>query len=263
MIPRRYIEEWKEHAPWPDNAQVEQDLIIERTLVEIFSDDLLKENLAFRGGTAFHKLYLKPQARYSEDIDLVQIKEGAIGPLLDRLREKMKFLGTKGKSEKSLHNNSIIYHFTSEIPPVIKMKLKIEINTREHFNVLGLKKINFVVKNSWFMGKCKITTFELEELFGTKLRALYQRKKSRDLFDLHWGYTHHKINTNKLLQCYREYMQFVVDKLPSQKEFILNMEQKMKDKEFMTDIHVILRPGVEYNNENAYEFIKTELLAKI
>ena len=66
MIPRRYIEEWKAYAPWPDNAQVEQDLIIERALVEIFSDDLLRENLAFRGGTAFHKLYLKPQARYSE-----------------------------------------------------------------------------------------------------------------------------------------------------------------------------------------------------
>ena len=41
MIPRRYIEEWKEHAPWPDNSQVEQDLIIERALVEIFSDDFL------------------------------------------------------------------------------------------------------------------------------------------------------------------------------------------------------------------------------
>ncbi len=65
----------KKHAPWPDNAQVEQDLIIERALVEIFSDDLLRSHLAFRGGTAFHKLYLSPQARYSEDIDLVQIKK--------------------------------------------------------------------------------------------------------------------------------------------------------------------------------------------
>jgi len=78
MIPRRYIEEWKEHAPWPDNAQVEQDLIIERSLIAIFSDEILQASLAFRGGTAFHKLYLKPQARYSEDIDLVQINEEPI-----------------------------------------------------------------------------------------------------------------------------------------------------------------------------------------
>lgn len=60
MIPQRYLEEWKTQAPWPANAQVEQDLIITRALVEIFSDDLLKNALAFRGGTALHKLYLQP-----------------------------------------------------------------------------------------------------------------------------------------------------------------------------------------------------------
>jgi predicted nucleotidyltransferase component of viral defense system len=65
MIPRRYIEEWKAIAPWPNDAQVEQDLVIARTLVEIFSDALLKKSLAFRGGTALHKLYLLPQVRYS------------------------------------------------------------------------------------------------------------------------------------------------------------------------------------------------------
>jgi len=71
MIPQRYIEEWKTQAPWQVDAQVEQDLIIARSLVEIFSDNLLKNALAFRGGTALHKLYLTPQIRYSEDIDLV------------------------------------------------------------------------------------------------------------------------------------------------------------------------------------------------
>lgn len=84
-IPRRYIEEWKEFAPWPENSQVEQDLVIERALIEIFSDPFLNENLAFRGGTALHKLFLKPQARYSEDIDLVQIKTGPIKPILVKL----------------------------------------------------------------------------------------------------------------------------------------------------------------------------------
>ncbi|HMJ46315.1 MAG TPA: nucleotidyl transferase AbiEii/AbiGii toxin family protein [Ferruginibacter sp.] len=263
MISRRFIEEWKTHAPWPDNAQVEQDLIIERVLVEIFSDDLLKSHLAFRGGTAFHKLYLKPQARYSEDIDLVQIKEGPIGPLLTRLREKLSFLGTTRKIEQTKHNNTIIYRFESEIPPVINMKVKIEINTREHFNILGLKEMEFKVENSWFTGACQLTTYEIEELFGTKLRALYQRKKSRDLFDIYWAYAHHKIDTNKLLHCYKKYMEFVVDELPTKKMFIANMEEKMKDKEFTNDIHMILRPGIEYDNEKAYEFVKKELLEKL
>jgi predicted nucleotidyltransferase component of viral defense system len=89
MIARRYIEEWKEFAPWSDNAQVEQDLVIERSLVEIFSDELLRTNLAFRGGTAFHKLYLKPQARYSEDIDLVQTNGKAFELIKQKLIDKI------------------------------------------------------------------------------------------------------------------------------------------------------------------------------
>ena len=73
MIPQAYITEWSAQVPWQTNEQVEQDLVICRALVEIFSDKFLAERLAFRGGTALHKLYLDPQPRYSEDIDLVQI----------------------------------------------------------------------------------------------------------------------------------------------------------------------------------------------
>jgi predicted nucleotidyltransferase component of viral defense system len=43
---------------------------------------------------------------------------------------------------------------------------------------------SFKVKNQWFNGSCKIATYQLYELVGTKLRALYQRKKGHDLFDL-------------------------------------------------------------------------------
>lgn len=85
MINRAAIIQWREHAPWSDNAQVEQDLIISRALVAIFSDDFLSSQLAFRGGTALHKLFLSPQPRYSEDIDLVQIKSGPIKQIMYRL----------------------------------------------------------------------------------------------------------------------------------------------------------------------------------
>lgn len=263
MIARRYLEEWKEFAPWPDNAQVEQDLVIERALVEMFSDKMITESLAFRGGTAFHKLFLKPQVRYSEDIDLVQITEGPISPILKQIREKLNFLGTKRTVRQKANNNTIIYRFDSEIAPVINMALKIEINCREHFNVLGLQKFPFEVNNSWFKGGCELTTYQLEELLGTKLRALYQRRKGRDLFDLFWALNNHEIDIDKLLHCYRAYMEFSDGQPPTAKMFIANMDEKMKDKEFTADIHVILRPGVEYDNEEAYEIVRTELLEKI
>ena len=92
MIPKSHIAEWKDYAPWTSMDDVEQDLIICRALVDIFNNDFLKENLAFRGGTALHKLYLDPAPRYSEDIDLVQINPGPIKPILDALAESITFL---------------------------------------------------------------------------------------------------------------------------------------------------------------------------
>jgi predicted nucleotidyltransferase component of viral defense system len=125
---------------------------------------------------------LQPQARYSEDIALVQINSEPINPILKQIRERLSFLGTKRTVKQHIHNNTIIYRFESEGPSVNTMQLKIEINTREHFNVLGLKQIPYKVENGWFSGECWLTGYELEELLGTKLRALYQRRKGRKLF---------------------------------------------------------------------------------
>jgi len=72
VIPRANINAWRKVAPWPDSAQVEQDLVISRALVEMYSRSEVAQGLVFRGGTALHKLYLHPAGRYSEDIDLVQ-----------------------------------------------------------------------------------------------------------------------------------------------------------------------------------------------
>ena len=263
MIPKRYIDEWKEHAPWPIDAQVEQDLVIARALVELFSDDMLKKSLAFRGGTALHKLYLMPQIRYSEDIDLVQINSEAINPILKQIRKQLSFLGTKRTVKQHIHNNTIIYRFETEDLSVPTMRLKIEINTREHFNVLGLKEIPYKVENSWFSGECMLTGYELEELLGTKLRALYQRRKGRDLFDLYWALKNQSVDISKLIQCYKTYIKYSVDKPPTQKQFLINMEEKMTDREFLEDIHIVLKPGVEYNIDEAWEMIRKEIIEKL
>jgi len=262
MIPRRYIEEWKANAPWPNDAQVEQDLVIERALVDMFSDDLIRNSLAFRGGTALHKIFMKPQVRYSEDIDLVQITAEPINPVMVRIREKLKFLGFKRSVKQNDNNNTIVYRFESEIPPIINLRLKIEINCREHFNVLGLKEVPFTVDNSWFSGSCNIISYELEELLGTKLRALYQRRKGRDLFDLYWAITHQNLNIEKIIHCYKEYMNFVVKQPPTTKIFLANMEEKILDIEFTGDIYSLLRPGIEYDNTIAWGLVKNKIFEK-
>ncbi|MCA9438826.1 MAG: nucleotidyl transferase AbiEii/AbiGii toxin family protein, partial [Candidatus Omnitrophica bacterium] len=87
MIPRDYITEWRAKAPWVYDFQIEQDLILSRALVAIFSETLLNESLRFRGGCALYKLHLPSSARYSEDIDLVQMQSGPAGQILEALRD--------------------------------------------------------------------------------------------------------------------------------------------------------------------------------
>jgi len=181
MISSAYIKEWRQKVPWPQNDQVEQDLIICRALVEIFNQPDIADNLAFRGGTALFKLHLPP-IRYSEDIDLVQVHPGPIGPLMDALQEKLNpWLGSP-KRKRSEGRVTLTYRLVSE--DGVPLKLKVEINSREHFTVLGFEKRVFAVDSRWFSGSASILTYHLDKLLGTKVRALYQRKKVRDLFDL-------------------------------------------------------------------------------
>ena len=111
MIPQY----WREQAPWSTDAMVEQDLIICRALVSIFSDPFLSSQLAFRGGTALHKLYLSPQPRYSEDIDIFQINPGPIKPIMYRLGEVLNWLPNRSTAQKK-HSNKLYFRLESEIP---------------------------------------------------------------------------------------------------------------------------------------------------
>lgn len=263
MIPQAYINEWSQLVPWQSNTQVEQDLVICRALVEIFTDEWLADSLAFRGGTALHKLYLHPQPRYSEDIDLVQVRSEPIKETVQRLQTALGFLGESSVKPKR-DGTQIIFRFDSEFPPSVRLRLKVEANTREHFSVHGLEQYPFQVKSSWFDGNCRLTTYRIEELLGTKLRALYQRRKGRDLYDLYISIIHkEKLDVDALIHSYREYMSFSVGKPPTQKEFLMNMDAKMQDSEFLGDTTALLRPNTRYNPQEAYELVKKILLDKI
>ncbi len=263
MISKPDIAKWKDEAPWTTNEQVEQDLIISRALVALFSDELLNKNLAFRGGTALHKLYLNPAPRYSEDIDLVQIKEGPIKPILKRIGEVITFFEEERVIKQKANNNTILYRFDSEYSPDIRLRLKIEINCREHFNLLGWNSFPFSVNSEWFTGECKINTYHLDELLGTKLRALYQRKKGRDLFDLYYADQHAKLDYDRIIHCYKEYMKFVVGKPPTQKEFLLNMEEKKKSPLFLGDMEGLLSPNLNYEQDQAFDWLINEFSERL
>lgn len=263
MIPKPYIAQWQLKAPWKQFYEVEQDLIISRALVEIFSDDFLKEHLAFRGGTALHKIFLNPAPRYSEDIDLVQIKPGPIKPIIKRIGEVITFFEEERKTQNRGHGIKALYRFNSEYEE-IRLRLKFEINCKEHFHLLDWVEFPFEVKNEWFTGKAKIRTYNLNELLGTKLRALYQRSKGRDLFDLYYANQHQELNYDEIIRCFKAYIQFSTNKRPpSKKEFLINLEEKEFDPNFTGDMEALLRSGLVYSQEKAFEWVKSELIARI
>ena len=262
MINATAITEWRSKVPWDTNEQVEQYLIICRALTAIYSDDFLSSELAFRGGTALHKLYLSPQARYSEDIDLVQINPGPIKPVFYRLGEVLDFLPNRVTKQKR-YNNTMLFRMESEIPPTVQIRLKVEINCHEHFTESGYVKAPFSVESGWFTGKCNVTTYTLNELLGTKMRALYQRKKGRDLFDLYEALLLAEVNPDEIIRCYNRYMTFAVSRPPTRKQFVLNMEEKMNDPIFLEDTRNLIRPNNSYNPTEAYDLVRQKLIDRL
>ena len=205
MIPSAYIQEWAKTTPWPDARQVEQDLIICRALCDIFDEPYLAERLAFRGGTAIHKLLFPQPLRYSEDIDLVQVRPEPIGKTVDAVRGALSWLGPC-RRKSAAHSIHLVFSFAPESAPTTNAKLKVEINTREHENLYGIRNYPFAVKNPWFSGKVTIASFEAEELFGTKLRALLQRRKGRDLFDINEGLKQLSLDAPKVIATFNHYL---------------------------------------------------------
>ena len=175
-----------EHAPWPDRRQVEQDLIICRALCDLFNAPALAGKIAFRGGTAIHKLLFKQPLRYSEDIDLVQTQAEPIGATVDAIRDALSWLGKCSASRPGTRCTSSSGSRPRSAPQAA-LKLKVEINTREHEVLARHRRYPFEVDSDWYSARTEIVSFEPEELFGTKLRALLQRRRNRDLFDLHEG----------------------------------------------------------------------------
>lgn len=262
MIPRDFITEWRSEAPWIDDRQVEQDLVISRALVDIFSDDLLKKQLAFRGGTALYKLFLKPAARYSEDIDLVQIEAGAAGDLMDRLHSVLDPWLGKPRYKQTEGRVTFAYRFASEETPPIPLKLKVEINTREHFSIFGTELIPFEVRSRWFEGSCDIVSYGLNELLGTKLRALYQRKKGRDLFDLDVALQHPDANPQQILKAFYAYMDYGGHSV-TRTQLEENIADKLDDPSFTADISPLLRSDFEWDMPGMAQRISATLLAQM
>lgn len=259
MIPRSHIQEWAKTVPWQEPRQVEQDLIITNALLKLYTHPALKLSLAFRGGTALNKLFFNPPTRYSEDIDLVQTTAEPIGATMDAIRETLDSWLGQPKRSFSDGRVTLVYRVLSD--EGFPLKLKIEINSREHFSILGFQDYSFTCNSAWASGSTIIRTFKIEELLGTKMRALYQRRKGRDLYDLHVALsTFPNLDCKAILHCFSEYLSFGGHNI-SKALFLENMTLKLKNKEFREDIIPLLpRQSGSFDAETAYQHVRERLL---
>jgi len=262
VIPQANITAWRATAPWGDDAQIEQDLVLSRAVVEVFAEPELAGSLALRGGTALNKLFIQPRSRYSEDIDLVQAKSGAIGNVLNGIRRRLDpWLGSPRRSS-SKAGVTLTYRFESEVPPIRPLRLKIEINTREHFAVLSYHPLPLVVANPWFPGEADVTTYTLNELMGTKLRALYQRRKGRDLFDLWLCMSRGLLDPEQVLACFAAYMKHE-GRTISRAEFERDLLEKESNPGFLGDTGPLLASGVSYDAKEALTLVRENLIRRL
>jgi len=241
MIPIMNITAWTAKAPWAETRQVEQDLIISRALVELFSDPVIAKEVRFRGGTALHKLHFPRPLRYSEDIDLVRTAAGPIGPLLDRVREVLEPWLGRAAFDQSPVAPKLRFRVPAE-DGTADIRLKIEINTREINTYDPPQVIPYSVENPWFTGSAEIPTFSREEMLATKLRALLQRDKGRDLFDLSYALKlFADLNAARIVECLGLYLADSNTPI-SRAQAEQRMFAKLSVPTFMTDIRPLLTP---------------------
>lgn len=244
MIPSQNIVAWGVIAPWAEQRQIEQDLIISRALIDIFSDDMLRKELRFRGGTALNKLHFPEPLRYSEDIDLVRTSSGPIGPILDQLRIALEPWLGQAKFDQSPIAPKFLFHVEAEDGSGVPIRLKIEINTREIEAFDPVEEWPFEVNNPWFTGETAIPTFTCEEMLATKFRALLQRDKGRDLYDLAHGLVVFKdIDCDRLIEMFVRYLALSDQKI-SRAQAQQRMLAKLANPRLLLDMRPLL-PAAE------------------
>ena len=107
-----------------------------------------------------------------------------------------------------------------------------------------------------------MSTYTLAELLGTKMRALYQRKKGRDLYDLGLALEHPEFDANRLLQTFKEYLEYGGTSV-TRAQFEANMAAKLADRAFLLDVPPLLRTGIDYVPSDAWSRVHSAIVSHL
>lgn len=257
MIPAASITSWARGAPWPSPDQVEQDLLLSRLICEIASHPMLGDELVFRGGTCLHKLHLPQSLRYSEDLDYVRATHGPIGPLFDALREVAAVVGMDAATDVGQYPK-VFLRSTFE-SGTGRLQVKVEINTYETSPARPHIRLGYEVRSPWWSGGADVLTFDPAELMATKVRALYQRRKGRDLFDLWLALTQMGLGPEDILGSFGPYRPEGYTAALA----VANLEEHVADPGFRTDLLDLTTESSDYDIDEAAALVTEQLLRHV
>ena len=257
MIPASDITKWSVTHPWATRDNIEQDFLLSQAICEISNDTFLGNELVIRGGTAFHKLFLPKPHRYSEDLDYVRTTAGGVGPIMRQLTIIGEKLGYKVNSSLSKYPK-ILWRGAAESGQLLK--IKIEINTYERCPSMSLTSIFHNVETEYYTAQAAVRVYQPEELIATKIRALCQRSKGRDLFDIWLALEMLALNPETIISAFEPYRP---EGLTSN-SIIKNLDKKLENRQFIEDLNnlAILRE-IDYKPATAGDIIINKLLCKL
>jgi len=276
MMQQTHLTAWQADAPWPKRSQIEQDLRLSRGVAAIFGDAVLREHLAMRGGTVLHKAHLAPAARYSEDIDLVLIKAMDADTLDRRLRQVLTpVLGHPSDSlmadawlaiRNVLQPSKILRTAYKFVPLGLQREetIKIEVNLNESASFYPLVDVALdVLDEEGERVRAMARSYDINELLGTKMRALMQREQGRDLFDLAhaWqlseaGKTPHAVDGAKAMQAFAWYLDKEGTQFRAQDAHAC-LDARLGKAGFRHDMDTLLRPGLPaFDVDQAAEVVR-------
>jgi predicted nucleotidyltransferase component of viral defense system len=263
MILQAHLTAWQVQAPWPKRSQIEQDLRLSRGVTAIFGDTVLAEHLAMRGGTVLHKGHLPPAARYSEDIDLVMVKPMSTDELDRHLRRVLtSVLGQPADSliadawlaVRNVLKPSKILRTRYEFVPLGLQReeiIKVEVNLNENATLYPLVDVPFATldeEGELFTATAR--SYDINEMLGTKTRALMQREQGRDLFDLvhAWklsevGSTPYPVDGAKVMEAFTWYLHQEGTRFTAE-EANAQLDGHLRKPGFRSDMATLLRPGL-------------------
>jgi predicted nucleotidyltransferase component of viral defense system len=281
MIQQAHLTAWQSFAPWPKRSQVEQDLRLSRGVAAIFADSVPADHLAMRGGTVLHKAHLAPAARYSEDIDLVLVKAMDTDLLDQHLRRVLT--PVLGQPADSLIDNawlairnvvrpSKILRTTYRFVPLGLQReevIKVEVNLNEQKSLYPLVAVELdALDDDGETVRVNARSYDINEMLGTKTRALMQREQGRDLFDLFhaWqlsetGATPYAVDGAKAMEAFTWYLgqegtQVGADEANAQ------LDARLRKRAFRRDMDTLLRPGLPRFDADAAAVLVREMYFK-